>query len=72
MGGTSLVVQWLWLHTPIVGGVGSIPGQETINISHMLYLIKRSHATAKDLLQPNKYMNKNFRKQLGKIIYFIC
>ena len=27
--GTSLVVQWLRLHTPIAGGPGSIPGQGT-------------------------------------------
>lgn len=57
---------------PIVGGVGSVPGQGTITISHMLYPIRGSHATTKDLLQTNKYMNKNFRRQLGKINYFIC
>ena len=27
--GTSLVVQWLRLHTPSAGGVGSIPGWGT-------------------------------------------
>ena len=27
--GTSLVVQWLRLHTPNTGGLGSIPGQGT-------------------------------------------
>ena len=27
--GTSLVVQWLRLHTPNAGGLGSIPGQGT-------------------------------------------
>ena len=27
--GTSLAVQWLRLHTPNVGGTGSIPGQGT-------------------------------------------
>ena len=27
--GTSLVVQWLRLHDPNAGGLGSIPGQET-------------------------------------------
>ena len=32
--GTSLVVQWLRLHAPNVGGLGSIPGQGTR--SHML------------------------------------
>ena len=34
--GTSLVVQWLKLHTPNAGGPGSIPGEETR--SHMLQL----------------------------------
>ena len=28
--GTSLVVQWLKLHTPNAGDLGSIPGQGTI------------------------------------------
>ena len=37
-GGTSLVVQWLRLHAPNAGALGSIPGQETINRSHMLQL----------------------------------
>ena len=32
-GGASLVVQWLRLHTPNAGGMGSIPGQGT-RISH--------------------------------------
>ena len=27
--GTSLLVQWLRLHTPKAGGLGSIPGQGT-------------------------------------------
>ena len=34
--GTSLVVQWLRLHAPNAGGLGSIPGQGTR--SHMLQL----------------------------------
>ena len=34
--GTSLVVQWLRLHTPNAGGPGSIPGEGTR--SHMLQL----------------------------------
>ena len=34
--GTSLVVQWLRLHTPNVGGLGSITGQGTR--PHMLQL----------------------------------
>ena len=32
--GASLVVQWLRLHVPNAGGLGSIPGQEAR--SHML------------------------------------
>ena len=28
MGGMSLVVQWLRLHTPNAGGPGSVPGRE--------------------------------------------
>ena len=34
--GTSLVGQWLRLHTPNVGGLGSIPGKGTR--SHMLQI----------------------------------
>ena len=41
---TSLVVQWLKLHTPNAGGPGLIPGQETT--SHTLQL-KMPHATTK-------------------------
>ena len=40
--GTSLVVQWLRLHTANIGGLGLIPGQRT-----------RSH-----MPQPNKQMKK--------------
>ena len=36
MRGTSLVIQWLKLHDPRAGGLGSIPGQGTR--SHMLQL----------------------------------
>ena len=39
---TSLVVQWLRLHTPNSGGLGSIPSQKTK--SHMPQL-KIPHAT---------------------------
>ena len=39
MSGTSLVVQWLRLHTPNAGGPGSIPGQGTR--SHMPQLRAR-------------------------------
>ena len=34
--GTFLAVQWLRLHTPNAGDMGSIPGQET-KIPYMLY-----------------------------------
>ena len=40
--GTSLVVQWLRLHTPNAGGPGSIPGQIPRATT------KSSHATAED------------------------
>ena len=43
--GTSLVIQWLRLHAPSVGGPGSILGQGTR--SHVLQL-KSSHAATKD------------------------
>ncbi|TEA28872.1 hypothetical protein DBR06_SOUSAS4010089, partial [Sousa chinensis] len=49
--GTSLVVQWLRLHTPNAGSPGSIPGQGTR--SHMPQLrvrvpqLKIPHATTK-------------------------
>ena len=43
---TSLVVQWLKLHTPNAGGLGSIPGQGTR--SHMHAAIKSLHATTKE------------------------
>ena len=38
--GTSLVVQWLGLHAPNAGGLGSIPGQGTR--SHMHATTKKS------------------------------
>ena len=44
--GTSLVAQWLRLHTPSAGGPGSIPGQGTG--SHMHATTKSSHATTKE------------------------
>ena len=50
--GTSLVVQWIRLHAPSVGGPGSIPGQGTR--SHMRAATKSSHATTKEQAQPNK------------------
>ena len=44
--GTSLVVQWLRLHAPNAGGLGSIPGQGTR--SHMHAATKSTHATTKE------------------------
>ena len=49
--GTSLVVQWLRLHTCNAGGLGSNPGQGTRSVMmqlsvHMLQL-EISHATTK-------------------------
>ncbi|TEA26021.1 hypothetical protein DBR06_SOUSAS3210075, partial [Sousa chinensis] len=44
--GTSLVVQWLRLHAPIAGGLGSIPGQGTRSRMHAA--TKSSHAATKD------------------------
>ena len=41
---TSLVVQWLWFHTPSAGGLSSIPGQRTR--SHRPQL-KTPHAAKK-------------------------
>ena len=43
--GTSVVVQWLRLHTPNAGGWGSIPGQGTR--LHMLQLKKIPHIATK-------------------------
>ena len=45
--GTSLAVQWLRLHTPNVGGPGSIPVQGTR--SHVHAATKSPHATTKSL-----------------------
>ncbi|TEA28249.1 hypothetical protein DBR06_SOUSAS3310030 [Sousa chinensis] len=44
--GTSLVVQWLRLHAPNAGGLGSIPGQGTR--SHMHAMTNITYATAKE------------------------
>ena len=43
--GTSLVVQWVGLHTPNAGGPGLIPGQGTRSRMHAT--TKSSHATTK-------------------------
>ena len=44
--GTSLVAQWIRLHAPNAGGLGSIPGQETR--FHMHAATKSSCATTKE------------------------
>ena len=46
MCGNSLVAQWMRLHTPKAGGLGSIPGPGTR--SHMHATTKSSHATTKE------------------------
>ena len=49
--GTSLMVQWLRLHAPNAGGLGSIPGQETRSLMPQLrprmLQLKILHATTK-------------------------
>ena len=59
--GISLVTQWLRLHAPNAGGLGSIPGQGTR--SHMHAATKSSHATTKeaDLLQLRPRATKETR-----------
>ena len=49
--GTSLVAQWLRLHTPNAGGPGSIPRQGTR--SHMHATTKSSQATTEELASCN-------------------
>ena len=49
--GTSLVVQWLRLSSPNVGGLGSIPGQGTRSSMPQL---KDPTCRNEDLAQPNK------------------
>ena len=44
----SLVVQWIRLHAPNAGGLGSIPGQGTR--AHMHAATKRLHAATKGLV----------------------
>ena len=48
---TSLVAQWIRLHAPNAGGLGSIPGQETR--SHMHFTANSSHVTTKELASRN-------------------
>ena len=62
--GTSLVVQWLRLHTPNAGGQGSIPGQGTR--SHMSQL-KILHAATNIWWSQ---MNKQIRKFFWDLKYF--
>ena len=45
-GGNSLVAQWIRLHAPNAGGLGSVPGQGTR--SHIHAATKSSHATTKE------------------------
>ena len=61
--GTSLVVQWLRLHAPNTGGLGSIPSQGTR--FHMLQL-KILHV-AKKILHA---ATKTHCSQLNKQIFF--
>ena len=63
--GTLLVAQWMGLHTPKAGGLGSIPGWGTR--SHIHAATKSSRATTKepasrneDLAQLTKYSFKCF------------
>ena len=44
--GTSLVMQWIGLHTPSAGGPGSIPSQGTR--SHIHAATESPHATTKE------------------------
>ena len=48
--GTSLVAQWIRLHAPNAGGLGSIPGQGTR--PHMHATTESSHATIKEPGEP--------------------
>ena len=62
--GTSLVVQWLRLHSPSAGGTGSIPGQGTS--SHIYASTKSPHAATKTRRsQINKYLKKKKKKGHG-------
>ena len=71
--GTSLMVQWLRLHTPNAGGPGLIPGQGTR--SHMPRL-KILHATTKDPPCHNKdpkiqcATTKTRHSYINKYIFF--
>ena len=61
--GTSLVVQWLRLHTPNAGGPGLIPGQEIRSRLpqlrvHMLQLKIPCAATKTQHSQINKFFNE--------------
>ena len=53
------MVQWLRLHAPNAGASGSIPGQELDTNG----TTKSSHATTKDLAQPNKLKKKKKKER---------
>ena len=56
------MVQWLRLPAPNAGGSGSIPGQKLDPSG----TAKSSHATTKDLAQPNK-LKKKKKNQLCEV-----
>ena len=62
--GTSLVVQWLRLHTPNAGGPGSIPGWQTR--SHMLQLKFLSAKTKAQHSQTNKDLKRKKERNTWK------
>ena len=71
MTGTSLVVQWLKLHSHNAGDLGLIPGQGTR--SHMPQL-KILHATTKTQhSQINKYFLMNFKgdDSVCQVLYMV-
>ena len=58
--GTSLVVQWVRLQAPNIGGLGSIPGQETRSYMYMWVRVCNKDpekAITKTQHSQNKYMN---------------
>ena len=50
--GTSLVVQWVRLHVPNAGGLGSIPGRGARSLMHAA--TKSPHATTRSLQAATK------------------
>ena len=67
---TSLLVQWLRLHTPIAGGLGSIPGWGTR--SHMAQLKSLHAATKNQSSQINKNIKMNILKHCLVKCIFRC